>query len=169
MARYKMLQRLLSIGGDFTIEDDEGRPAFKVDGKVMKIRRTFVIEDMAGKEVATVRQKLLAVRKTMHVLRGDEEIATVRKALLTPFRQKYMVEVAGGEELEVQGEVLEHEYDVRRGDHVVARISKRWFTIRDTYGIEIADGEDDALLLAVAVAIDEISQQVEDDANQDDG
>ena len=169
MARYKMLQRLLSIGGDYTIEDEQGKPAFKVDGKVMKIRRTFVIEDMAGKEVVTVRQKLIALRKTMHVLRGDEEIATVRKALLTPFRQKYMVEVAGGEELEVQGEITDHEYDVKRGDDVVARISKRWFTIRDTYGIDIAEGEDDALLLAVAVAIDEISQQVEDDADQDGG
>ena len=162
MTRYRMRERLLSFGGDFTIEDDEGRPAFKVDGKVMKIRRTFVIEDMAGREAATLRQKLLAVRKTMHVLRGDEEIATVRKALIAPFRQKFSVELAGGGELEVQGDILEHEYDVRRGDRVVAQISKRWFTIRETYGIEIAGGEDDALLLAVAVAVDEMAHEPED-------
>jgi len=157
MSRYRMQQRLLSLGGDFTIENEQGKPAFEVDGKVMKIRRTFVIKDTAGNEVVTVRQKLVALRKTMHLLRGGDEIATIRKALLAPFRQKYAVDVKDGEDLEVQGDVLSHEFEIRRGGDVIAEISKRWFTIRDTYGIEIADGEDDPLLLAIAVAVDEMA------------
>ena len=157
MSRYRMQQRLLSLGGDFTIEDENGKPAFEVDGKVMKIRRTFVVKDMAGNEVVTVRQKLVALRQTMHLLRGGEEIGTVRKALLAPFRQKYTVEMREGPELEVQGDVLGHEFEIRRGDDVVARVSKRWFTIRDTYGIEVEEGEDDPLLLAIAVAVDEMA------------
>jgi uncharacterized protein YxjI len=165
MARYKMRQRLLSIGGDFTIEDEKGKPAFEVDGKVMRIRETFVIKDVAGNEVVTLRQKLIAVRRTMHVLRGGKEIATVKKALLAPFRQKYTVEMVDGTELEVKGDILAHEYEVRRGDRTVAQISKRWFTIRETYGIDVADGEDDALLLAVAVAVDEMSVDPDDEDN----
>lgn len=39
----------------------------------------------------------------------------------------------------------------------MAQVSKRWFTIRDTYGIDVASGEDDALILAVAVALDEMA------------
>lgn len=156
MARYKMRQRLISFGEDYTIEDEHGRPAFKVDGKVMRIRETFVITDASGKEVATVREKKIAIRDSMYILRNAETIATVRKALISPLRDKFVVDVSGGPELEVKGSILDHEYEVERGGDTIATISKRWFTIRDTYGIETAPGEDDGLLLAIAVAVDEM-------------
>jgi uncharacterized protein YxjI len=56
-----------------------------------------------------------------------------------------------------KGNVVDHEYEIERDGHKVATISKRWFRVRDTYGIEIAPGEDDALVLAVAVCIDEMA------------
>jgi uncharacterized protein YxjI len=157
MARYRMRQRLLSWGRDFDIEDERGNPAFHVDGKVLRIRRTFVMTDMSGAEVATVRQKVLALRRTIHIFRNGAVIATVRKALFSPIRDRFAVEVTGGADLEITGDILDHEYEIRRGRDTVARVSKRWFTLRDTYGIETPAGEDDPLLLAIAVALDEMS------------
>jgi uncharacterized protein YxjI len=157
MARYKLRQRLISIGEDFTIEDDQGNTVYTVDGKVMRIRETFVIEDRAGNEVATVREVKLAIRDSMKILRGGETLATIRKALISPFRDKFGIDVVGGEDMVAVGNILEHEYEIRRGDAVVARVSKHWFTIRDTYGVETAPGVDDALILAIAVAIDEMA------------
>jgi uncharacterized protein YxjI len=46
---------------------------------------------------------------------------------------------------------------VCKGSGTVARISKHWFTLRDTYGIDVAPGEDDGLVLALVVAIDEMA------------
>ena len=158
MARYKMRQRLLSLGEDFTIEDERGEPVYKVDGKVLRIRETFVIEDRQGNEVATIREKKLALRDSMKILRGGDTIATIRKAWISPFRDKFTVDVEGGGGLVAQGNILDHEYEIRRGSETVARISKHWFTIRDTFGIEVASGEDDGLILALAVAIDEMAQ-----------
>ena len=157
MARYRMKQKLISLGEDYTIEDDSGRPVYRVDGKILRIRETFVIEDVQGNEVATVREKKLALRDSMTILRGGEKIATVRKAWLTPFRDRFDVDVEGGEELRAKGDLLDHDYTIRRGKQVVATVSKKWFTLRDTYGIDVAPGEDDALILAVAVAIDEMA------------
>jgi uncharacterized protein YxjI len=157
MARYKLRQRLISIGEDFTIEDERGNTVYTVDGKVMRIRETFVIEDRAGNEVATIREKKLAIRDSMAILRGGETIATVRKALISPFRDKFNVAVAGGEDLVAQGKILDHEYEIHRGGDTVARVSKHWFSITDTYGVETAAGEDDGLILAIAVAIDEMA------------
>ena len=157
MARYKLKQRLISIGEDFTIEDDQGNTVYTVDGKVMRIRETFVIEDRAGNEVATVREVKLVIRDSMKILRGGETIATIRKALISPFRDKFGIDVEGGEDMVAVGNILEHEYEIRRGGDVVGRVSKHWFTIRDTYGVETAPGEDDALILAIAVAIDEMA------------
>jgi len=157
MARYKMRQRLLSIGEDYTIEDERGEPVYKVDGKVLRIRETFVIEDRQGNEVATIREKKLALHDSMKILRGGDTIATIRKAWISPFRDKFNVDVEGGGDLVAQGNILDHEYEIRRGSQTVAHISKHWFTIRDTYGIETAPGEDDGLILALAVAIDEMA------------
>lgn len=157
MARYKMRQHLISIGEDFTIEDEQGRPAFKVDGKVMRIRETFEITRMDGAEVVTVREKKLAIRDSMTLLRGGETVATVKKALIAPFGDRFNVEVAGGGDLEVKGSILDHEYEVRRGGETVARVSKSWFTLRDTYGIDIQPGQDEGLILGVVVALDEMA------------
>ena len=157
MARYKMRQRLLSIGEDFTIEDASGSRVFEVDGKVLTIRETFELKDMSGAVVATIRGRLVSIRAKMDILRGGDVIATVTKALIAPFRDRFEVEVAGGGDLKITGSILDHEYAIRRDGDEVAQVSKRWFTIADTYGVDIADGEDDAMILAVAVALDEMA------------
>ncbi|MFL6196580.1 MAG: LURP-one-related/scramblase family protein [Thermoanaerobaculia bacterium] len=157
MARYKMRQHLISLGEDYTIEDERGDAVYKVDGKLLRIRETFVIEDMQGNEVATVREKKIALRDSMKILRGGDTIATIRKAWISPFRDKFAIDVDGGPDLVAQGNILDHDYEIRRDGETVARISKRWFSIRDTYGIDVSPGEDDGLILALAVAIDEMA------------
>lgn len=161
MARYRMKERLISIGEDYTIEDERGNAVYKVDGKVLRIRETFEIVDMQGREVATVREKKIAIRESMKILRGGETVATVKKALISPFRDKWIVDVEGGEDLVAKGDILDHEYEVERGGKTVARVSKKWFTIRDTYGIDIAEGQDDGLILGIVVAIDEMAHDDE--------
>jgi uncharacterized protein YxjI len=165
MARYKLRQHLISIGEDFSIEDERGNTLYRVDGKVMTIRETFVIEDRAGNEVATIREKKLAIRESMTISRGGQKLATIRKALFSPLRDKFGIDVEGGEDLEATGNILDHEYEIRRGGATVARVSKSWFSLRDTYGVETAPGEDDVLILAVAVAIDEMAHDP-DEARQ---
>jgi uncharacterized protein YxjI len=157
MARYRMKQHLLSLGEDFTIEDEAGKPAFRVDGKVLRIRETFEITRMDGTELVTVREKKLAIRDSMKLLRAGETVATVKKALIAPFRDRFSVEVEGGEDLEIQGKILDHDYEIQRGGHTVARVSKAWFALRDTYGIDIQPGEDEGIILGIAVALDEMA------------
>lgn len=163
--RYKLQQRLISLGDDFTIEDEHGQAVYNVDNKLLRIRDTFVITDRAGEEVATIRERLLALRDTVDVLRNGKTIAVIRKAWFAPFRDKFVIDVKAGEDLVAQGNLLDHEYAIRRGNTEVAHVSKRWFTFRDTYGVTINPGEDEGLILAIAVAIDEI---VHDDVKKDD-
>src|SRR5512138_3525548 len=101
--RYKLRQRLISLGDDFTIEDEHGQAVYNVDNKLLRIRDTFVITDRAGKEVATIRERLLALRDTIDVLRGGETIAVIRKAWFTPFRDKFTIDVKDGGDLVAQG------------------------------------------------------------------
>src|SRR5688500_7518178 len=113
--RFQMRQRFFAIGEDYDIWDDRGRAVFHVDGKVLRIRETFVITDMQGNEVATVKQKLLALRETMTVERGGEVLASVRKALLRLLRDKFVIDVKGGEDMVATGGFFEYNYTIQRG------------------------------------------------------
>jgi uncharacterized protein YxjI len=152
--RYLMRKQLFSIGDDFWVEDEHGQRVLKVDGKVLRVRQTFVLEDASGAEVATIRKKLLSLRDTMDIERDGAPIARVRKALFAPFRQRFDVDVADDESLIVQGNITDHEYDVKRDGTKVAEISKRWFSIRDTYAVDVDPNEDVALILSITVAVD---------------
>jgi uncharacterized protein YxjI len=156
--KYRMREKLFAIGDDYWVEDEEGERVFKVDGKAMRIRQTFILEDPSGAELFKIQEKELRIRDTMEIERGGETVATVKKALITPLRDRFSVEMEGGEDMEAKGNIVDHEYKIERGGDKVAEVSKRWFRIRDTYGIEIAPGQEDALILAVTVCIDQMTR-----------
>jgi uncharacterized protein YxjI len=156
--KYRMREKMFAIGDDFWIENEQGERAFKVNGKALRLRDTLALEDPSGNELLRVQEKKLHIRDTMEVERGGHTVATVKKALITPLRDRFSVEVEGGEDMEAKGNIVDHEYKIERGGDKVAEVSKRWFRIRDTYGIEIAPGQDDALILAVTVCIDQMGR-----------
>ncbi|MBV9593306.1 MAG: LURP-one-related family protein [Actinobacteria bacterium] len=152
---YRMRQRLISIGDDYWIEDDEGERVFKVNGKALRIRQTLIFEDTHGATLLKIQERMLRVRDTMGIEDADgRTVATVKKALLTPLRDRMSVSVEGGEDLDIRGNILDHEYSVDAGHKKVAEVSKRWFRIADTYGVEIAPGQNEVLLLAITAVID---------------
>jgi uncharacterized protein YxjI len=155
-SRYQMRQRLLSIGDDYWIEDQDGDRAFRVDGKALRVRKTFVLEDAAGNEVAKLHERKLSVRDKMEIERDGRSVATVKKALVG-IRDRFSIEVEDGPDMKATGNLVDHEYAVERDGDTVATVSKRWFRVRDSYGVEIAPGEDDALVLAITVCIDTLS------------
>ena len=155
--KYRMREKMFAVGDDYWIEDDAGERAFKVNGKALRIRDTLVLETPEGGELFTIQEKKLSVRDKMEVERDGKTVATVRKALLTPLRERFSIEVEGGEDMEAKGNVVDHEYEIERGGDKVAEVSKRWFRVRDTYGIEIAPGQEDALILAVSVCVDQMT------------
>jgi len=152
---YQMRQKLVAIGDDFWIENDRGERAFKVDGKALRVRQTLIFEDPHGQELCKIQERMVRVRDTMEIEGpGGENLATVKKALITPLRERFSVDVAGGPELDVQGNIVDHEYTIEAGRTKVAEISKKWFRVRDTYGVEIAPGQNEALILAITVCVD---------------
>ena len=83
-----------------------------------------------------------------------EQMAVIKKALIAPLRDRWTVKVKNGPDLDVQGNILDHEYTIKQGRDKVAEISKKWFRLTDTYGVEIDPGQNHILILAVAIAID---------------
>jgi uncharacterized protein YxjI len=152
--RYLMKQDLFSWGDDFTIKDASGNDAFLVDGAGFSIGAQLAFKDLAGRQLAFIKQRLFSWGPTYEIYQGDQVRAVVSKELFTLFSCSFTVDVPGPDDLQAEGDFLDLEYEFLRGERKVATVSKRWFTLSDTYGIDIADGEDDILLLASAVVID---------------
>jgi uncharacterized protein YxjI len=151
---YLIRERFFRLGDDSEITDESGRPVLHVDGKVLSLRNRLVIRDPAGREVAEVHRHLVALRPTYEVTIGGEKAAEVRSRFFTPFREKFTIDVPGPDDLELKGNLFDHEFTVRRGRDTVATVSKRWFAIRDTYAVDVAKGENDLLILASVLALD---------------
>ncbi len=152
--RYVIQERFFRLGEDSDITDESGQPVFKVDGKVFTPRDLLIIRDPAGQEVARVHRKLIALRPTYEITVGGREAAEVRKHFFTPFRDSFTIDVPGPDDLEMTGNLLDHEFTIRRGDRTVATVSKHWLTIRDAYSVEILPDEDDVVILASVLALD---------------
>jgi uncharacterized protein YxjI len=156
--RFQMREKLISIGDDYWIEDESGQKVFKVNGKVARIRDTWELEDASGSTVAEIREKKLSVRDTISIEWNGTE-ATVKKALIG-IRDRYHIEVDGGEDLKAHGDIVDHEYEIERDGDKVAEVSKKWFRLRDTYGVEIEGDVDPVLILSITVAIDALAHRV---------
>jgi uncharacterized protein YxjI len=160
--RYQVKEKLFSIGNDFWVTDEQGGKAFLVDGKVMHIRQTLELKDPSGAVVATIRKKLVAIRETMEIERDGAPAATVHKVLVSPLHHRYVIDLAGGGQLEAVGNLVDKEFQIRGDGQVAAQVSRAWFRVRDTYGVDVAPGQDDAFMIAVAVCLDGIHRDEEE-------
>jgi uncharacterized protein YxjI len=157
---YQMRQKMVSFGDDFWIENEQGQKMFKVDGKALRIRQTLLFEDAHGHELCKIQERKLRVKDSMEIEGPHgEQVAMVKKALIAPLRERWVVKIKGGPDLDVKGNILDHEYSIGEGRDKVAEVSKKWFRLRDSYGVAIDPGQDDILILAVAVCIDEMAHE----------
>ena len=152
--RYRIRQNLIAFGDDYWIENALGSRVFFVDGRAYRLREHLGFKDMQGKELAAIQEKVMRIKDTYSIYRKGNVLATVKKALITPLYQRFDVHVAGGENMEVQGNIAEHEYEFYEGRNKRAEVSKKWFRVADTYGVDIVPGADDILILAITVVID---------------
>ena len=152
--RYLIRERFFRLGEDSDILNEAGQPVYQVDGKVLTLRDTLIVRDLAGHEVAQVRRRLVALRPTYEIALGGQDAAEIRKHFFSPFVDRFTIDIPGPDDLEMTGNLFEHEFTITRGGQTVATVSKRWFSLRDTYGVDIAPRANDLLVLASVLALD---------------
>ncbi len=152
--RYVMKQKVFSLGDKFAIQDENGADAFFVDGRVFSIGHQLSFEDLEGNQLAFIEQRVLSWGPTYQIFKGENHVATVKKELFTFFQCRFHIHVDSKGDLDATGDLSDHEYVFTRDGQAVAQISKQWFTLGDTYGVDIGASEDPVLILACTVVID---------------
>ncbi|WP_405979833.1 LURP-one-related/scramblase family protein [Streptomyces sp. NBC_00158] len=152
--KYLVRDKLLAIGDDYWIEDEDGRHAFLVDGKALRFRDTLELEDPDGRVLLTLREKLFTLRDAMTLERDGVRLAVVRRKRLSLLRNHFRVTMAEGTELDVSGRILDREFKVEYEGELLALISRQWYRIRETYAVDVVrEDADAALLVALAVCV----------------
>jgi len=154
--RYLVRERLFHIKDDFWVTDADGNRAFFVNAKVLSLRHTLDLQDATGSTIASIKHKLVTFTDAMEIEHDGQVIATVHKSVFSPLHHRATIDPAGGGRLEAVGNIIGKDFEVRDGDRVLARISRGWFRVRDTYGVDVSPGEDDALMICIAVCLDRI-------------
>lgn len=156
--RYLVRERMFSIGTDFWIEDEYGNRPFYVDGKALSLREACELRDAGGNLLTRMHKRLMSMRDTM-VIEGPDgrSVARVKPAFFSPIRHRYEIDLADGQRLEALGNFADKDWQLISPDHqVVGQVSRHWFRLRDTYGVEVAPGVSDPLIVSIAVCIDHI-------------
>ncbi|GHB66510.1 hypothetical protein GCM10010347_40830 [Streptomyces cirratus] len=152
--KYLVRDKVLAIGDDYWIEDEDGRQAFLVDGKALRLRDTLELKDRDGRILITLREKWFAFRDAMTLERDDRRLAVIRRKRLSLLRNHYLVTLAEGTELDVSGRILDREFKVEYDGELLALISRQWLRVRETYAVDVVrEDADAALLIAVAVCV----------------
>ncbi|MFD7839070.1 LURP-one-related/scramblase family protein [Streptomyces sp. NPDC059761] len=152
--KYLVRDKMLTLGDDYWIEDENGRHAFLVDGKALRFRDTLELKDPDGQILITLREKLLRLRDAMTLERDERRLAVIRRKRLSLLRNHYLVTLVEGTELDVSGRLLDREFKIEYEGELLALISRQWYRIRETYAVDvIREDADAALLIAVAVCV----------------
>jgi uncharacterized protein YxjI len=154
--RYLVRERLFHIKDDFWVTDADGNQAFYIDAKVLSLRHTLQLQDPSGRPLASIKQKLVTFTDAMEIEHDGQVVATVHRSVFSPLHHRAAIDLADGGRLEASGNIIGKDFEIRDGHRVLARVSRAWFRVRDTYGVDVAPGEDDALMICIAVCLDRI-------------
>ena len=154
--RYLVRERLFSISDDSWVTDEQGTKVFMVDGKALSLRNTFELKDASGTVLATIHKKFFALNDAMEIEQDGTVAATVHRQVLSLLHHRTTIDIPGRGRLEAAGDIIDKEFEIRDGDQVVAQISRAWFRLRDTYGVDVSPGENDALIICIAICLDRI-------------
>lgn len=157
MATYVLKQKLVSIGGDAWIEDEHGQHAFEVDGKALRLRRTLELRDPSGSQLYHIAKSLVHIHNTFELKQGGKVVATIQEGLIGILGDKFTVKFKNGDpELKVTGDIIDHDFVIKRGDKIVVEASRKLISLHDAYGVKVADGFDPALALAIVITVEQM-------------
>lgn len=150
--RYKVRQKIFAIGDSFTIKDEAGNDVFMARRQLLSFGKKLRIFDLMGNELCYIEQRLFKLLPEYNIFIGGQHVANVKRKFAF-FKNDFVIS-SPGSHYYVDGNVWAHEFIIYKDNRIVARISKKFFSLTDTYGVDIDDSEDQITMLALAVVID---------------
>lgn len=154
MKRY-LVKSKLGIGRDFSVYDDEDatNKVYFIDSKA-GFGTKAEIKDANDNVLYTAKGRVINIPRRMEFFTPDAKLAAKLTAHFSPIKSRLTMELASGKKWELQGNLIEKNYQVYEGDKKIIDINQKWMTLRDKYFVGIASDVDVALALGLVWAVD---------------
>ena len=162
--RYVLKERIFSLRDSYYIRDEDGNTQFEVTGRLISLRDSLTLRDRHGATLATITQRRLALRPVYTIRCKGQPDAVIKRDFINIVREGFAVNMEGDvPDLRIQGNILDHEYTIKREGDTVAQASKKWISLRDSYVVDVQDEADTVLVLTCAIVVDRVSHEDEDE------
>lgn len=154
MNKLFVKQKVMSLRGRFTVKDEMDRDKYFVEGSFMSIPKTFTITDDAGRDVGVITKKPVSFLPKFFAQVRDREEVTIQQRM-TFLKAKYDI---SGENLSVEGDLLDKNFQVLRDGEKVARITEKWLSWGSAYEIDILEESLEELVVCFVIALDYVQE-----------
>ena len=151
--RYVLKQKLIALGDDYVVKNEQGEQVYYIDAAKFSIGDKLAILDSDKNEIASIKSKFLTWSPKYLIYKNNENYATIKKKW-SFWGLKIKIDIPGPNDLIAKGKIAKREYKLLRHGKQVAKVSKGWFNMSGSFGVEINEGEDDVLIVASVVAIE---------------
>lgn len=152
--KFKIKQKMLSFADNFTIKDENENDRYMVKGKVFSLGSKLRLFDMIGNELVYIEQKLMKLLPEFHLFVNGQDVAKVKKEF-TLLKQKFNIDSTLGK-YTIDGNFFGWDFTINKDGRPAAVVSKKFFALSDTYGVDVAEGENEAFMLALVIVIDQV-------------
>lgn len=151
--RFIVKQKILSLADSFVIHDENNNPYYKVVGRLFSLGDQLIMYNMNNQEQIYIKQKLFKFLPEYHLFQDSRCVAVVKKEF-TFFKPRFNI-VSDYGKYTVDGDFFGYNFSILKNGNRVASVSKAFFSFRDTYSINIISKQEEALLLAICIVIDQ--------------
>jgi len=148
---------VFSLGDSFRIKDEVENDIFIVKQQLLSIGKKLRIFDLAENELCYMEQRLFKFMPEYDIYIAGRLVANVKKKFAF-FKNDFII-TSPECQYYVEGDIWAHEFQICRDGCAVAHISKAFFRLTDTYGVDIDDSIDQLPVLALAIVIDMVCHE----------
>ena len=154
---YLVRRKMGSIEG-YLVFDDTDAQIYHFKGHLTLPGQRWSMLDAAGTEVATLVRPALHIHPTFTLTRPGRADVVVRKANFSPVLESWRIEGSEDGDVDLHGDVLNHEFTFAKDGQDVGTTTRRWVSITDAFALQVS-GIDPVLAIAASVGIDAVEQE----------
>lgn len=152
--RFWVKNKIMTLGGSSFVTDEQGNKLLKIKGKIFSPTNKKIVCDPSGNKLFVVRNKFWHFfRRSAFVIGADgEKLLKITKKFWT---NHFLVDNYDSE-IVIDGTWTGWNLDVVREGKLAGKISRNLPLVRDSFQVDSAADEYNALLASIVIAIDNI-------------
>ncbi|WP_243344504.1 LURP-one-related family protein [Anaerococcus sp. AGMB09787] len=165
MRTYYFREKLIKITDKYPILDEDKDPVFYVEQNFRLVGFKERVYDLNKTEIITIKRKLVSIFPTYNIEFANGEEMMV-KANLSLIKRSVDAVIKGGK-LKVKGSIFDHEFKVEFDNELVGEVSKKFFSLRDSYTLKVYDEKYTLHLIALCLCLNNM-QDIDEKKEEDD-